>query len=227
MLRFAALATLVAFAVAQRAPTGGCDGARMQYCTNSLATLWSKQPSDMTNFWKDRHVFEAVVTSVYKTDVQDYVRVCNGISLFYHCIGRDNINGCLGVSGLTNIQTTAYDAYQFEGILARIRFECGDAFYGITTYNDATSCIQRTKTNYVSQISKVTDDYENAIQHDVYANACKNAQNFVYNISSIYNRGPCSEVSASVLQTASWFGCEGARQHVLQQYRHCEHDIHC
>ncbi|GMT34352.1 hypothetical protein PFISCL1PPCAC_25649, partial [Pristionchus fissidentatus] len=205
-----------------------CDSAKMRACTSNLATFWQYTNEDMNNFWKDRHVFDDLVTKKYGKNAEDYTYVCNGISLFYHCIGPSNIQYCMGVSGLTNNQMSAFDAYQMDGMLNRIRFECGDAFFPTVTTPDVVNCIQRTKTNYVQNFGSITDSYENQIQHDTYANVCSNAQGFMSNITDVYRRGPCSEVpNDAVLSMAQWYGCNGARQHVLAQYRHCESSLQC
>ncbi|KAF8383435.1 hypothetical protein PRIPAC_72577 [Pristionchus pacificus] len=224
------LLSVLALVASQGAPrpVDTCDSVKMQACTASLAQEWGYTMDEMHNFWKDRHVFDEMITAKYGKNAEDYVYVCNGLNLFYYCIGPSNIQYCMGVSGLTSNQMTAFDAYQMDGMMNRLRFECGDAFYPITSFPDATECIQRTKKNYVQNFGAVTDSYENQIQHDTYDNVCKNANGFVSNITDIYRKGPCSEyANPQALTSAQWYGCNGARQHVLAQYRHCESQIAC
>ncbi|GMR33253.1 hypothetical protein PMAYCL1PPCAC_03448, partial [Pristionchus mayeri] len=223
-----AVAVIVAGQGAPKPPVTTCNSVKMQACTSALAQEWGYTMDEMSNFWKDRHVFEDMITAKYGRNAEDYVYVCNGLNVFYYCIGPDNIQYCLGVSGLTSNQMTAFDAYQMDGIMNRIRFECGDAFYPVTSNPSSVECIQRTKKNYVQNIGAITDAYENQIQHDTYNNICKNANGFVSNITDVYKRGPCSEYTdPAALSTAQWYGCNGARQHVLAQYRHCESQITC
>ena len=61
----------------------------------------------------------------------------------------------------------AWDAYQIDGVLSRVRFECGAGFHGsfrfrlfrplslaVVNYaNDAIACVQRTKTDYAQDVS--------------------------------------------------------------------------
>lgn len=217
------LVGLAGLAYAQGDGKDYCDEIHFKSCQVNLGAYWKANEEAI---FETPYLFAETVNQqlIPPYGINNMVKVCNGLSLFYQCLTRRNAGLCLGPIGWLARGHTPLGAYAFDGMLNSLLFQCGVGFLSITHNNETASCLQQVTVNFDPEISKFYRSYELNIEHDS-ANACYYAQQLVDGVSAIYASvsGPCAKHTGH----ARWFACEMTRRYTFAQFSHCQHQLTC
>ncbi|VDD87036.1 unnamed protein product [Enterobius vermicularis] len=159
--------------VAQAAPSAtiGCDSVQLNRCTAVLARQIGP-PLESSLVWLDPTYFNDILEQKLATgDIYKLSTICNGLQLFYSCLGR-YMKPCISVKGLnTAKQMDPYSAYAYIGYLNMWRFQCGAGFYALEK-TGAFDCVKNTMVNQMAKLNEAVSTYKNNVEHDP-THACK------------------------------------------------------